>query len=138
MPSPAPSRPGVHRTRRSVATGSGPWVRFSNVWPGLLMPGIALKELCRTRCWQHCALLRRSAVVALRFCRISRRLPVGGPISKGTAVAAPAVGENRTRKRMPETTAAIVAENASKLFLDGAVVAFHQLALTVKRNEILC
>jgi NitT/TauT family transport system ATP-binding protein len=39
---------------------------------------------------------------------------------------------------MPETTAAIVAENASKLFLDGAVVAFHQLALSVKRNEILC
>jgi NitT/TauT family transport system ATP-binding protein len=39
---------------------------------------------------------------------------------------------------MPETTAAIVAENANKLFLDGAVVAFHQLALTVERNEILC
>jgi NitT/TauT family transport system ATP-binding protein len=39
---------------------------------------------------------------------------------------------------MPETTAAIVTENASKLFLDGAVVAFHQLALTVERNEILC
>src|SRR3954452_17560944 len=39
---------------------------------------------------------------------------------------------------MPETTAAIVAENASKLFLDGAVVAFHQLGLTVERNEILC
>jgi NitT/TauT family transport system ATP-binding protein len=39
---------------------------------------------------------------------------------------------------MPETTAAIVAENASKLFLDGAVVAFHQLALSIKRNEILC
>jgi NitT/TauT family transport system ATP-binding protein len=39
---------------------------------------------------------------------------------------------------MPETSAAIVAENASKLFLDGAVVAFHQLALTVERNEILC
>jgi NitT/TauT family transport system ATP-binding protein len=33
---------------------------------------------------------------------------------------------------------AIVAENASKLFLDGAVVAFHQLALSVVRNEILC
>jgi NitT/TauT family transport system ATP-binding protein len=33
---------------------------------------------------------------------------------------------------------AIVAEGASKLFLDGAVVAFHQLSLTVKRNEIMC
>ncbi len=33
---------------------------------------------------------------------------------------------------------AIVAENASKLFLDGAVVAFHQLSLEVKRNEIMC
>jgi NitT/TauT family transport system ATP-binding protein len=39
---------------------------------------------------------------------------------------------------MPETIAAIVAENASKLFLDGAVVAFHQLGLAVERNEILC
>src|ERR1700752_4750996 len=39
---------------------------------------------------------------------------------------------------MPETTAAIVTENASKLFLDGAVVAFHLLGLTVERNEILC
>src|SRR5918996_4631366 len=34
--------------------------------------------------------------------------------------------------------AAIVADRASKLFLDGAVVAFHQLSLAVRRNEILC
>ncbi len=34
--------------------------------------------------------------------------------------------------------AAIVAEGASKLFLDGAVVAFHQLSLKVRRDEILC
>src|SRR5947207_2705963 len=33
---------------------------------------------------------------------------------------------------------AIVAEGASKLFLDGSVVAFHQLTLAVKRNEIMC
>jgi len=33
---------------------------------------------------------------------------------------------------------AIVAEDASKLFLDGTVVAFHQLSLTVRRNEIMC
>jgi NitT/TauT family transport system ATP-binding protein len=33
---------------------------------------------------------------------------------------------------------AIVAESASKLFLDGAVVAFHQLTLTVRRDEIMC
>src|SRR5215831_3429306 len=33
---------------------------------------------------------------------------------------------------------AIVAENASKLFLDGALVAFHQLSLAVARNEIMC
>ncbi len=41
---------------------------------------------------------------------------------------------------MPETAGqpAIVAENASKLFLDGAVVAFHQLSLEVRRNEIMC
>jgi len=33
---------------------------------------------------------------------------------------------------------AILAEAASKLFLDGAVVAFHQLSLAVRRNEIMC
>jgi NitT/TauT family transport system ATP-binding protein len=32
----------------------------------------------------------------------------------------------------------IVAEQASKLFLDGTVVAFRQLSLQVLRNEILC
>ena len=32
----------------------------------------------------------------------------------------------------------IVADNASKLFLDGTVVAFRQLSLSVKRDEILC
>jgi NitT/TauT family transport system ATP-binding protein len=37
-----------------------------------------------------------------------------------------------------ETSPAIVADGASKLFLDGAVVAFHQLSLAVRRNEILC
>ena len=41
---------------------------------------------------------------------------------------------------MPSTEAApaILAESASKLFLDGAVVAFHQLSLAVRRNEIMC
>jgi NitT/TauT family transport system ATP-binding protein len=33
---------------------------------------------------------------------------------------------------------AIEAKGASKLFLDGAVVAFHQLTLAVRRNEIMC
>src|SRR3974390_2492093 len=33
---------------------------------------------------------------------------------------------------------AIVAENASKLFLDGAVTAFRQLDLTVRDSETLC
>jgi NitT/TauT family transport system ATP-binding protein len=33
---------------------------------------------------------------------------------------------------------AIVAENASKLFLDGTVVAFRQLNLAVRHQEILC
>jgi NitT/TauT family transport system ATP-binding protein len=33
---------------------------------------------------------------------------------------------------------AIVAASASKLFLDGAVVAFHQLSLKVERDEIMC
>src|SRR2546430_1111772 len=34
--------------------------------------------------------------------------------------------------------AAIFADGASKLFLDGAVVAFHQLSLAVRHNEIMC
>src|SRR5712691_3167333 len=34
--------------------------------------------------------------------------------------------------------AAILARNASKLFLDGTVVAFRQLTLAVRREEILC
>ena len=33
---------------------------------------------------------------------------------------------------------AIVAASASKLFLDGAVVAFRQLSFDIKRNEIMC
>ncbi len=33
---------------------------------------------------------------------------------------------------------AIVADAASKLFLDGAVVAFHQLSLAVRSDEIMC
>lgn len=33
---------------------------------------------------------------------------------------------------------AIVANNSSKLFLDGTVVAFHQLSLSVRHQEILC
>jgi NitT/TauT family transport system ATP-binding protein len=32
----------------------------------------------------------------------------------------------------------IVADNASKLFLDGAVVAFRQLSFAINRNEIMC
>jgi len=35
-------------------------------------------------------------------------------------------------------TPVIVADNASKLFLDGTVVAFRQLSLAVQRDEILC
>ena len=33
---------------------------------------------------------------------------------------------------------AIAARSASKMFLDGAVVAFHQLTLDVRNQEILC
>ena len=36
------------------------------------------------------------------------------------------------------TASVIAAENVSKLFLDGTVVAFRQLSLDVKRDEILC
>src|SRR5262249_56381537 len=38
----------------------------------------------------------------------------------------------------PIVDPAVVADGASKLFLDGAVVAFHQLSLAVKRNAIMC
>jgi NitT/TauT family transport system ATP-binding protein len=48
----------------------------------------------------------------------------------------------RMGKRMASAATAaapaIVANGASKLFLDGAVVAFHQLSLEVRRNEIMC
>ena len=37
-----------------------------------------------------------------------------------------------------EASPAIAAIAASKLFLDGTVVAFHRLSLEVRRNEILC
>jgi NitT/TauT family transport system ATP-binding protein len=42
------------------------------------------------------------------------------------------------RADKPPASAAIVAENAGKVFLDGTVVAFHQLNLAVRRQEILC
>src|SRR3979411_2131640 len=49
---------------------------------------------------------------------------------------------SETGKRMASAATAsapaIVANGASKLFLDGAVVAFHQLSLEVRRNEIMC
>jgi NitT/TauT family transport system ATP-binding protein len=38
----------------------------------------------------------------------------------------------------PANGAAIAAENASKIFLDGTVVAFSQLSLAVRHQEILC
>jgi NitT/TauT family transport system ATP-binding protein len=38
----------------------------------------------------------------------------------------------------PIEPAAILVDEASKLFLDGAVIAFHRLSLAVKRNEIMC
>jgi NitT/TauT family transport system ATP-binding protein len=43
-------------------------------------------------------------------------------------------------KVVPQTGAkpAIVAESASKLFLDGSVIAFRQLSIDVRQNEILC
>ena len=39
---------------------------------------------------------------------------------------------------MNETKPVIIADNVSKLFLDGTVVAFRQLSLNVRRDEILC
>ena len=39
---------------------------------------------------------------------------------------------------LPESESAIVARNANKLFLDGAVVAFRQLSISVRSEEILC
>src|SRR3954469_16217757 len=37
-----------------------------------------------------------------------------------------------------EPNPVIIADNASKLFLDGTVVAFRQLSLQVRRDEIMC
>jgi len=44
---------------------------------------------------------------------------------------------DNTRDGMPQTDA-IVARNASKMFLDGAVTAFRALDLSVRDKEILC
>jgi NitT/TauT family transport system ATP-binding protein len=65
--------------------------------------------------------------VALRRPGISRKL-----------AAVRKKNEPRSDMNGTSRSAAIVAENASKLFLDGAVVAFHQLSLTVARDEIVC
>ena len=39
---------------------------------------------------------------------------------------------------MADASSTIVADNASKMFLDGAVVAFRQLNLAIAKNEIMC
>ena len=54
-----------------------------------------------------------------------------------TSVQAPMPDDNKV---VPQTGGkpAIVAESASKLFLDGSVIAFRQLSIDVRQNEILC
>jgi len=51
-------------------------------------------------------------------------------------------GSTQTSAGAPAAAArdapAILAENASKVFLDGTVVAFHQLSVAVRAQEILC
>jgi len=64
----------------------------------------------------------------LRFCGFSRTLPVAKHANNTISMG----------KRMASAEPAIAANGASKLFLDGAVVAFHQLSLEVRRNEIMC
>src|SRR4029077_778405 len=54
---------------------------------------------------------------------------------QGRRPARPQAGRNMLS---PNDQPAIVAEGASKLFLDGTVVAFHQLSLAVRRDEIMC
>src|SRR5262249_52379170 len=78
--------------------------------------------------------------LALPFRGFSRRLRPRDTLIKPRMAAAPGAARlpMSVGKGMAEAAAAIVAENASKLFLDGAVVAFHQLALKVERNEIMC
>src|SRR6185436_17924601 len=44
----------------------------------------------------------------------------------------------RNGSEMVGADSVIVAEGASKLFLDGTVVAFRQLSLDIRRDEILC
>jgi NitT/TauT family transport system ATP-binding protein len=90
--------------------------------------------------------------VALPFPTFSRKLPPQNKNLNGRARASWAVrsdacgpfgrrGIKQGGDMLSPSTAdqpAIVAEGASKLFLDGTVVAFHQVALAVKRNEIMC
>jgi NitT/TauT family transport system ATP-binding protein len=69
---------------------------------------------------------------ALRFHPISWTLPAEEHSNNTLPV--------RRRMNLAATASApaIVANGASKLFLDGAVVAFHQLSLAVRTNEIMC
>ena len=88
--------------------------------------------------------------VALRFVRISRKLPaqnrilplsagVGGADACGAMRPAGATEQGGTMVSSDAANEpAIVAEGVSKLFLEGTVVAFHQLSLAVKRDEIMC
>src|SRR4029078_13303249 len=51
----------------------------------------------------------------------------------------PVAADDRARSTpVNSESPVIVAEQASKLFLDGTVVAFRQLSLQVLKNEILC
>src|SRR5205823_13693661 len=84
--------------------------------------------------------------VALRSPALSRKLPhrtktsaaVWGRGAGMLAGGAAAAGERGGNMLSGSDEPAIIAEGASKLFLDGTVVAFHQLSLAVKRNEIMC
>jgi NitT/TauT family transport system ATP-binding protein len=46
--------------------------------------------------------------------------------------------EKRPMSEVRSEDAAIVARGASKLFLDGSVIAFRHLSITVRKQEILC
>src|ERR1700694_5639931 len=67
---------------------------------------------------------------------IAKRIPRRQAMTRGAA--APAGRTSHMGAGEADQGTAIIARNTSKLFLDGTVVAFRQLTLSVRHQEILC
>ena len=103
----------------------------------LLSVGSALPRVKRGRTrWDERSLLSRAPTRVAQGGKVCKRLHLTGknpdPGTDNARLETPTMAADTPRK------AAIAVESASKLFLDGAVVAFHDLSLDVGAQEILC